>query len=107
MKSLDVLGSQFNMSYGTLTNKFQTTLGAFLSIGLGIISCILFVIIISQYFDTTDPTVTTSTEFNSGISKFNMYREELIMPVALMVGGKLLFGDQIRRFATLKAQVNE
>ena len=106
IQSLDMLGGTFKMNYKSMTGRFQTKVGGYLSIALGLAISALFVLIGSQYFNTSDPVVTTSSEFNSGSVEFNLYQEELLMPLALTVGGRLIFGDAIKRYATIKAQIH-
>ena len=107
IKNFDILGAPFKLKFSSLSGNFQTRIGGCLSIAISIAIVGLFLIITSQYFDTTDPVVTTSTEFKSEIFKFNLYEQDLLFPVALVVAGQLLFGDQHRRFATIKAQIHE
>ena len=50
IQSLDFLGSQFKIGYSTLTGKFQTKLGGYLTILMSVLSTTMFFIVMSQFF---------------------------------------------------------
>ena len=104
MKSLDVLGSKFNLSFTTPTGKFQTKLGGYLTVMMVVIATSCFALIMSQYFNRDSPEVNTSTEFLSKKNSFNMYQENLITPFAVFLGGRYLKEDQFR-YITIKTKV--
>ena len=86
IRSLDILGKKFSLSFETSSGKFQTSLGGYLTLALTLISLGTFVLIFSQYFNKDSPVVTTSSEFDSKITQFNLYNEDLSSPMGISLG---------------------
>ena len=103
--TLDILGSKFNFSFNSVTGKFQTSLGGYITILMTIFSLGAFTLIASQLFDTNSPIVTTSNEFASKVVNYQLYDEEIIIPILLEAGGQFLT-HQIDRYATIRLEVN-
>ena len=82
-QSLDMLGSRFSLGFPTLTGKFQTSFGGYLTLLMGIFSGAAFIVIFSQFFETDTPMVTSSLEFGSKIVKANLFEEEIFYPMVL------------------------
>ena len=104
MKSLDILGDKFTLGYSTLTGKFQTTLGGYITIIVTLVTVIATFGIMAQYFDRGSPVVTTSSEFGSKISKFNLYQENLYAHLAIGIGPKYLT-EGMHRYITPKMRL--
>ena len=105
IQNADLLGSKFKIGYSTLTGKFQTKLGGYLTILMGLLSTSMFFIVMSQFFSKEAPVVMTSVESGSRENSFNLYEGELYLPMALSLGPKVIPANQIRRYATIKAIV--
>ena len=103
-KSLDMLGAKFSLGYPTPNGTFQTSLGGYVTIILGMITMSAFVLIFAQYFNKDSPVVTTSSGSLKGGSKFNFFAEGLINPISLTSskGGLKL---NYSRLVTIKAVV--
>ena len=82
-QSLDMLGTKFSLSFPTLTGRFQTAFGGYLTLLMGIFSGTAFLVIFSQFFETDTPVVTSSLEFGSKIVKENLFEEEIFYPMVL------------------------
>ena len=105
IQNLDFLGSKFKIGYSTLTGKFQTKLGGYLTILMGLLSTSMFFIVMSQFFSKDAPVVTTSIESGSRENSFNLYEGNLWSPLGFAVGPKVIPANQISRYLTLKALV--
>ena len=105
IQSVDLLGDHFKIGYSTITSRFQSKLGGYLTILMGVLSTSMFFIVMSQFFTKNSPVVMTSAEFGSKIATFNIYRENLYLVFALAIGPLRLDGSQIGRYATIKAEV--
>ena len=105
IKSLDLLGDQFKIGFSTITGKFQSKFGGYLTIFMAVLSTSMFFIVMSQFFTKNSPVVMTSAEFGSKIATFNIYQENLYLVFALALGPLRLDGSQIERYATIKAEV--
>ena len=107
VRTVDFLGGSFNLSYSTSTGKHQTLIGGYVTILLGLVILSSSVLIFSQYFNTEAPIVTTSTEFHSKFTEFNLYEEELFEPLAVVVGGALIPAVGIARYITPQIQMQQ
>ena len=72
---------------------------------MGIISVTTFLTVMSQYFDKSNPIVTTSSEKGPLILKYNLYRNMIFRPLALNLGINYHIGDH-RRYVTIKAMID-
>ena len=106
LKNVDFLGSKFSLGFPSSTGTFQTNLGGSVTILMGIVSITTFVIIMSQYFDKSGPIVTTSSEFESKVMQFNIYRQKLFSPIGMYVGTKYVQSGW-DRYVTVKARVDK
>ena len=103
LRSVDLIGSKFQLSFKSSTGTFQTKLGGFITILLGIVSLGILAHILSQYLDTESPIVTTSTELNAWNHTFNLYKDDLYLPLAL--SNAFGFIKDFERFITPKLRV--
>ena len=103
---LDMLGSKFSLSFSTPTGRFQTNMGGALTILLGLVSVVTFLVVMSQYFDKTAPVVTNSTEFSSKVNKFNLYEQEMY-PIFGMFFIDQYLTQGHERFASIVAHVEK
>ena len=106
IQSLDVLGSKFKIGYSTLTGKFQTKLGGYLTILMGVLSSGFFCIIMSQFFSKEAPVVMTSSESGSREVVYDLYESNLYLPIGAVVGLSTIPADQLKRYITIKAFVD-
>ena len=107
MKFIDFMGSEFSLNYPTPTGSHQTSLGGYLTILLGITVLCSSVIFFTQYLNTEAPIVTSSTEFNSNYTEFNLYKEDLFPLLSVVVGSHVMPANQISRYITPKIQIEE
>ena len=105
IQSVDFLGSKFKIGYSTVTGKFQTKLGGYLTILMGLLSTSMFFVVMSQYFSKAAPVVMTSSESGSRENSFNLYEGNLYLPILLTLGPIGIPAAQVRRYATIKAFV--
>ena len=103
IQSLDFLGDKFKIGYSTLTGKFQTKLGGYLTILMGLLSTSMFFIVMSQYFSKEAPVVMTSTESGSRENSFSLYDGNLWLPFLLTLGPYGIPSNQASRYVTIKA----
>ena len=103
--SLDMLGTKFSLGFPTLTGKFQTKLGGYVTLLMALLFGAAFIVIFSQFFETDTPMVTSSLEFGSKIVKENLFEQEIFLPIALFtqVGG--LMGQRVEKFFTAKIKL--
>ena len=104
LKTIDFMGTNFNLNFNTISGKFQTHLGGSITILMGIISVGAFYMVMSQYFDRSKPVVTTSSEIGSRTLEFNLYKEMLFTPVGIYLGTQYIRSDW-DRYITVKAYV--
>ena len=102
--SIDFLGQKFSLTYESMNGKFQTNFGGYLTILLGMSSILVSVVIFSQLFNTNAPVVTTSLEFGSEATKYNLYKEDLIMPLSLALQGRVITTN-LSKYVTLRMMV--
>ena len=100
VRSLDLLGEKFCLTYNTLNGNFQTTFGGYLTILLGLTSALVSLVVFSQLFNTRAPVVTTSLEFGSKFAKYNLVEEDLIFPLSFSYKGQIL--SNISKYFTLQ-----
>ena len=103
VQAIDLFGGKFNLSFSSTTGAFQTKLGGYLTVLLGMISMGFLINIMLQYFDTESPIVTTSTELNTRNHVFNLYDEHLYLIIAF--SNAYGFIEDYKRFATPKLRV--
>ena len=104
-QAIDFMGGDFSLSYHTATGKHQTMIGGYVTIILGITVITSSLVIFSQYFNTESPIVTSSTEFSSKITEFNLYDEEMMPPLSVLLGGALIPAQLVGRYITPKIQI--
>ena len=102
-KSADLFGNRFELGFESPTGTFQTKLGGIITILLGIVSLGILSHILSQYLDTESPIVTTSTEINAKNHTFNLYEDDLYLPLAL--SNAFRFIKDYERFITPKLRI--
>ena len=102
---IDLLGSNFNLGFSTKSGKFQTKLGGCIKIFVVLITFGTLVVVLSDYLAKDSPVVTTSTEFGSDTSTFNLYDENLYVPLGIVLGPYYL-RQNIAKYATIKLQVD-
>ena len=107
VKGLDILGTKFSLSFKRSSGKFQTQLGGYITLAVSFISIASFIFIMSQYFNRDSPVVTTSTEFGSKITQFNLYEEKLYSPMNLAQGPTTIHPSQTTRYMTLVANIDQ
>ena len=106
LKKIDCMGSNFSLKFPTLSGKFQTHLGGLITILVGIVSIGAFAVIMSQYFDKSQPIVTTSSEKGPAKLEFNLYREMMFTPIGLYLGPNYITSNW-ERYVTVKARVRK
>ena len=105
LSKIDFLGSNFNLGFSTKSGKFQTTLGGYITILMILVTLGTLVVVLSDYFNKDSPVVTTSTEFGSSTSSFNLYEENLYVPLGIVLGPHYIRQD-MSKYATIKLQVD-
>ena len=105
IKNLDFLGDKFKIGYSTPNGKFQSKLGGYITILMGVLSTSMFFVVMSQFFTKSSPVVMTSSEFGSKISTFNLYKENLFQNFGIRKGIKYVDGPDIRRYVTIRAEI--
>ena len=100
IKSLDVLGSKFNFTFESKSGKFQTALGGYITLVVGLISTASFIFIMSQYFSRGDPVVTTSKELGPEIIDFNFYHERLFTVFGMATGPFSIKQEDLAKYIT-------
>ena len=103
VQTIDLIGSKFSLGFSSTTGAFQTRLGGYLTVLLGMVSMVVLVNIMYQYFDTESPIVTTSTELNARDHVFNLYEEDLYLMLA--ISNAFGFIEDYKRFITPKLRV--
>ena len=103
IRALDLIGGKFNLGFSSATGAYQTKLGGYITVLLGLISLGFLAHIISQYMDTESPIVTTSTELNTKDHVFNLYKEDLYLLLA--ISNAYGFIEDYKRFITPKLRV--
>ena len=106
VQNLDFLGTKFKIGYSTITGKFQTKLGGYLTILMSVLSTTMFFIVMSQYFSKEAPIVMTSTESGSRETAFDLYGGNLYLPIGFLLGPREIPASQISRYVTIKAIVD-
>ena len=107
MRTIDFLGGEFTLDYSTSTGKHQTLLGGYVTILLGLVILFSSVFILSGYFNTEAPIVTSSIEYLSNYTEFDLYNEEIFSPIAITVGGALIPAQGINRYVTAQIEMEE
>ena len=95
IQTLDFLGSKFKIGYSTLTGKFQTKVGGYLTILMGVLSTGFFFVVMSQFFSKEAPVVMTSTESGPRESEYDLYSENLWFPIGARVGPVVIPANQL------------
>ena len=99
-KDLDILASEFNLTFDSKTGKFQTAIGGYLTLMVGVIFLGGFISTTVQYFRRDNPVVTASIEAGSPQNEFNMYHESLWAVAANPVGPVFLQAGIRERYVT-------
>ena len=107
IQNLDFLGDKFKIGYSTLTGKFQTKLGGYLTILMGLLSTGFFFVVMSQFFSKEAPVVMTSTESGSREVCFDLYESNLYLPISALLGPYGIPATQVSRYLTIKAFVDK
>ena len=107
LRTIDFMGGSFNLSYSTSTGKYQTLIGGYVTILLGLVVLSCSALIFSQYLNTEAPIVTSTTEFNSNYTDFNLYQEELFPILCLVIGNMVVPGTHAARYFTPKMQIEK
>ena len=105
IQNLDFLGSKFKIGYSTLTGKFQTKVGGYLTILMGLLSTGFFFVVMSEYFSKDAPIVMASTKSGSRENSFNLYEGNLWLPIGMAKSTTIIPANQITRYVTIKAEV--
>ena len=103
--SLDILGSKFSLRFPTLTGKFQTAFGGYLSIIMALFSGAAFMVIFSQFFDTDTPVVTSSLEFGEKVIEQNMFSQDIFTPIAIHAEENLPPAALVNKYFTIKIKL--
>ena len=82
-------------------------LGGYVTILLGLVVLLSSVFILSQYFNKEAPIVTTSVEYHSNYTEFDLYEQELFAPVNILVGGTLIPAQGVTRYITAQIEMEE
>ena len=104
VKSMDMLGTKFNLAFNTPSGKFQTNLGGYVTLFMGVFSLFCFFVVMSQYFNRSSPEVNTSTEFFTKHTEFDMNKHNLLNPFSIFFGPSLVL-QGIDKYLTIKANV--
>ena len=107
IKNLDFLGDKFKIGYSTPNGKFQSKLGGYITILMGVLSTSMFFVVMSQFFTKSSPVVMTSSEFGSKISTFNLYKENLFLLFGFGTGPQFVDGIHVSRYVTIKAELTD
>ena len=99
-KDLDILAPEFSLRFNTVTGKFQTTIGGYLTLMVGLICFGALIAASVQYFHRNAPVVTTSLEAGSTKNEFNMYHEGLWLVSGYAIGNSYLQEGERERFIT-------
>ena len=106
IKSLDILGNKFSLTFPTSSGKFQTSLGGYITIAMTIVGLGISLVVLSQYFRKDAPVVTASSEFGSQITEFNLYDEDLYSPIGMGLGPTVLIpAKEMPKYVTLVAMI--
>ena len=99
---LDVLGERASMNFATQQGDFQTTCGGVISIIFAVLLFPYLSYTLSQYYKSDSPIITSSTTTISSDSvSYDLYNDDLIMPLALTLPGSQLITDT-SKYATVK-----
>ena len=101
-RSLDLLGGSLDFSLNTITGKFQTTIGSLLTILILAFSIGLFVLLYLQFLDTSDPVVTTSTDYSTKPVSMNLFKKMALQPFTFRYRGAYARGEGFHKFITVK-----
>ena len=107
MRSMDFMGGEFALEYSTLTGRHQTVLGGYTTVLLGLFVLISSLVIIPEYFDSNNPIVTSTIEFNSNDQTFDLYKEEFIVPISIMTDPTIMPAKQALRYITPVIEIEE
>ena len=104
IKNLDIMGERFKFGYSKTSKRFETNLGGCLTLLITILSVAVLVLILSQYFDTSSPVVTTSRELSTEAQSINLYGKELFSWISLGQGG-VFEPLKMNNYVTIQGQI--
>ena len=107
VKDIDILASDFSFRFNSKSGKFQTSIGGYLTLMMGIISLGTLTTALMQYFQERDPVVSVSSEAGATFNEFNLYHESLWTPASISSGLSFPRTDVVGRFITMVWLVEE
>ena len=106
-KNLDILGSKYRIRFGSKTGTFQTTIGGYTTLIIGVISLSTFLIIIAQYFRKVAPVVTTSKSYFDSATDINLYDGDLWTTINAASGPVFYRKSEILKYFTVTSEVKQ
>ena len=107
LAGLDFLAEGFKLRLPTLTGRHQTSVGGLLTVVLGLMVTLSSIAIFSQYMTTEAPIVTTSTEFGSNSTEYDLYNEQLFTPITVLNRGVRIPAKKAARYITPVLHIEE
>ena len=108
IRSLDIFGQTFSLSFFSTSGRFQTQLGGYVTIIMVVIGLALLVFFVAQYFQKDAPVVTTSSEFGSQTTEFDLSGETLYPIIGLRSeASEIIPASEIAKYVTLVAEIIE
>ena len=107
LSSLDLLGGSFDFSLPTITKKYQTKLGSLLTIFVMVCSVLLFILLFSQFMDTSNPVVTQSTNSSPEPMTLNFFKDMMVNPIGFAYLRQYRPSVLLQKFITVKGFIVE
>lgn len=85
LQNLDIFGQKYSLNVSNKTERFRTSVGAFVSIITIILTILGFYIFSSNFRDTENPRVTISSELSNNFPKI-VLRDQNFLPFFIMSG---------------------
>ena len=101
LSSFDLVDKKFSFEFPTPSRKLQTKVGGSLTLIIVLVTVIATIMIGSQYFDMSSPSISFSNEIGPEVIH-NLAQELLVPPVTVYMDGAPIQAD-FSRFATIKA----
>ena len=100
-KDFDLISSSFHLTFKTKSGKFQTNVGGYVTLMVGMICLGTLTTTLVQYLQRRSPVVTTSIEAAPAKTEFNMYHENLWCVGSFAIGPVWLKTPARNRFSTI------
>ena len=104
IRSLDIMGERFKLHYTKTAKRFKTRLGGVITLLVIFLSLIALVVVLSEYFDTSSPVVTTVRELSRSAQSYNLFDKSLIAVVMVAPDGQLFELNKMKNYMTVQAQ---